>query len=207
MKVSSMIVLLLVAVMATCTHPVSAAHVSHLTIADIVIQESGGVDAFDHNRQDYDILLKSVLTADLAGALSDPHASLTVFAPNDGAFFRLARDLGYRHHYDEVMIFDFLVGALGGLGDPVTVLTDVLLYHVAGYELSFRDIRGLARYHNVVHTLQGGTFAPRMMYNGGIRLIDNDYDLFDPRIIRPANLYASNGIIHTINRVLIPLDI
>jgi uncharacterized surface protein with fasciclin (FAS1) repeats len=40
-----------------------------------------------------------------------------------------------------------------------------------------------------------------------IYLRDADPDLANPRIIRPNNIKAQNGIIHTINRVLIPLDI
>ena len=38
-------------------------------------------------------------------------------------------------------------------------------------------------------------------------LIDNDPDLENPRLTFPINVVASNGIIHTITRVLIPLDL
>ncbi len=62
-------------------------------VTDIVALSGG---EFDRNWFDYDILLNAVLTAGLEGALSDPIAELTVFGPNDFAFFRLARDLGFR---------------------------------------------------------------------------------------------------------------
>ena len=52
------------------------------TITDIVIQSGG---EFDSNRQDFDILLNAVVTADLADALADPTAELTVFWSLDAA--------------------------------------------------------------------------------------------------------------------------
>ncbi len=62
------------------------------TIVDIVSQSGG---TFDTDYFDYDILLNAVITAELVDALADDTADLTVFAPNDLAFVRLARDLGY----------------------------------------------------------------------------------------------------------------
>ena len=50
--------------------------------------------------------------------------------------------------------------------------------------------------------LTGATIRPRLF-----RLRDNDPDLRDPRLRSPINLNASNGIIHGINRVLIPIDL
>ena len=38
-------------------------------------------------------------------------------------------------------------------------------------------------------------------------LIDNEPDLANPALNFPINIVADNGIIHTISRVLIPLDI
>jgi len=59
------------------------------TITGIVLQ-SGGAGKFDDNNSDYDLLLNAVIAADLADALADPDASLTVFAPTDAAFIALA---------------------------------------------------------------------------------------------------------------------
>jgi serralysin len=177
------------------------------TIVDIVIEQSGGTDAWDHNENDYDILIKAVLTADLADALSDKTAKLTVFAPTDGAFFALAKDLGYKNKYDEEYIFDFLVEALGTLGDAVEVLTNILLYHVVDGVLTTGAIRNLARKHKSISTLlEDAKIYPKESYQT-IYLRDEDPDLADPSIIHPRNIKAQNGIIHTINRVLTPLDI
>jgi uncharacterized surface protein with fasciclin (FAS1) repeats len=178
---------------------------TYSTIADILIEKSGGTDAMDHNKNDYDILIKAVLTADLADALSDKTAKLTVFAPNDGAFFALAKDLGYKNKYHEEYIFDFLVEALGTYGDAVEVLTNILLYHVVDGVLTSDAIRHLASKHKLISTLlKDAKIHPKKSLRT-IYLHDEDPDLANPRIIRPHNIKAKNGIIHTINRVLIPL--
>jgi hypothetical protein len=38
-------------------------------------------------------------------------------------------------------------------------------------------------------------------------LIDNDPSIADPLLIAPINLRASNGIIHGVSRVLLPIDL
>jgi uncharacterized surface protein with fasciclin (FAS1) repeats len=176
------------------------------TIADLVVMASGGATAgqFDADDADFDMLLTALQTANLVGAVSDPTADLTVFAPNDRAFIRLANDLGYVGT-DEAAAWTFLVGALTtlGNGDPVPVLTNVLLYHVAGERIGLFSyvIRSFFRI-NIDTLLAGETIKPRFL-----RLKDNDPDLTDPRLMLPVNVQASNGIIHSIDRVLIPIDL
>lgn len=170
------------------------------TITEIVAKSGG---EFDRNRHDYDILLTAVVTAGLDGALNDKDANLTVFAPNDAAFIKLARDLGYTGR-DEAGTWAFLVEALTGLGDgdPIPVLTDILLYHVVPDRVGvFRFIR-LAIYKKHIPTLLGETVRPFLF-----GLIDKEPDLRNPRLTWPINVRASNGIIHTLNRVLIPVDL
>jgi uncharacterized surface protein with fasciclin (FAS1) repeats len=179
---------------------------TYSTIADILIEKSGGTDAWDHNRNDYDILIKTVLTVDLADKLSDKTAQLTLFAPNDGACFALAKELGYKNKYHEEYIFDFVVEAFGSYDVAVKELAHILLYHVVDGVLTSEAIRHLASKQKSISTLlEDAKIYPKKSLRL-IHLHDEDPDLANPRIIRPHNIKAKNGIIHTINRVLVPLD-
>jgi len=136
------------------------AHAQHVeaepgqTITQIVAASGG---EFDRNSRDYDILLNAVLTANLGDALADPAANLTVLAPNDAAFIALARDLGYEGA-DEAGAFDAIVSALTtlGEGDPIPVLTNILLYHVMP---GANDIRSLITSGSLETLLEGATIA------------------------------------------------
>lgn len=167
------------------------------SIVDIVAASGG---EFDNRRNDFDILLQAVTAAGLGEALADPEADLTVFAPNDLAFIRLANDLGYRGH-DEEGAFDAIVETLTllGGGDPIPLLTSVLLYHVSPEAKSYREIR----HQKVIETLlDGAKIVPVGRY-----LLDADPDLDNPFIRYRFNRRAANGIIHTVSRVLIPVDL
>lgn len=169
------------------------------TITDIVAGSGG---TFDDRGWDFDILLNAVLTAGLEGALADPGAGLTVFAPTDAAFMRTARDLGFTGT-TEAEAWGFLVTALTGLGggDPIPVLTNILLYHVAPGVLTPGDVLSSAEISTL---LSGAVVRPHP-----VRMLrDNDPDLRDPRLLpNRLNIWAQNGVIHAIDRVLIPLDI
>lgn len=167
------------------------------TIAGIVAKSGG---TFDHDSNDYDILLTAVQTAGLVDALDDPEARLTVFAPDDRAFIRLARDLGFQGR-DEQGAWDHLVGALTGLGngDPIPVLTNVLLYHVSPGVLGPIDVLRARE----LPTLLGETIGRH-----GTSLVDKEPDLRNPRLdFLALDMRASNGVVHGITRVLIPIDL
>lgn len=168
------------------------------TIAGIATASGG---EFDHVKRDFDILVNAVVTADLAETLDSAEVDFTVFAPTDRAFTRLARDLGYTGAYDEEAVWNFLVTALTGLGggDPIPVLTDVLLYHVAPGSPSIWEV---ASADEIETALEGGVISP-----DGLVLGDADPDLTDPRIVKPFQVRASNGFVMPIDRVLVPLDL
>ena len=168
------------------------------TIAEIVAQSGG---EFDSNGGDFDILLQAVQAAGLADALNDPNADLTVFAPVDDAFVKLAQDLGFEGTSEEGA-FSAIVDKLTelGEGDPIPLLKDILLYHVSPDEKSLEQIKNL---ETVETLLDGATISP-----DGNSLIDNDPDLEDPSFIAGAtDIDASNGVVQGIDRVLVPLDI
>jgi len=91
------------------------------TIADIVVAASGGATAgvFDNDPRDYDILLNALTTANLVGAVADPDASLTVFAPNDAAFLALT---GLSSEQEAL---DALVADLAGLEGVAVMKLDL----------------------------------------------------------------------------------
>ena len=164
------------------------------------LSENGG--AFDNDTSDYDILRRAVATADLVSALQNRDAELTLFAPNDLAFTRLARDLGYTGPRDEQAVWNFLVQALTGLGDgdPIGPLTNVLLYHVTPRNI---DIAEFIQSDQIITLLDGESFRVA----GFVRMIDNDPDSNNARLFSPLNVKYSNGTVHGISRVLRPLDL
>lgn len=166
------------------------------TITEIVAASGG---TFDGNGRDYDILLNAVQTAGLAETLATPGLDVTVWAPNDRAFIRTAKDLGFTGS-DEAGAWSFLVTALTGLGngDPIPVLTAILTYHVTpGARNVFQVLTT-----KTFPTLQGGTITRHFL-----TLQDADPDIKDPNLTLPLQVRASNGVIHTIDRVLIPINI
>lgn len=158
----------------------------------VLTSNDDGID--EGNLNDFDILLQAVLAAGLDGALSDPNLNATVFAPTDGAFIKLARDLGYPGH-DEQGSFDFIAGAL-----PIDTITNVLLYHVSPGEKTYRDIR---HSRDITTLFNDETFH---VFWGQI-LVDKDPGIINPRLVRNANLEAANGRVQVINRVLIPANL
>jgi serralysin len=153
------------------------------TIADIAVSSD-----------DFELLVAALDAAGLVGAVADPDASLTVFAPTDAAFVALAQDLGYQGS-DEGEALGFLVDAL----DEDT-LRNVLLYHVAAGE---RDAVSLIRARSVTPLFEGaGPIGVQ-----GVNLRDAARSLQDPKLRVDAQIVAGNGIIHPIDRVLVPLPI
>ncbi len=149
---------------------------------------------------DFSILVKALDAADLVAALDAEGADLTVFAPTDAAFTQLATDLGYAGDTgDEDAVFDFLVSVLTtlGEGDPTGPLTDILTYHVSAGTKTLATISGL----ETIETLQGATIAP-----DGFVLEDLEPDLINPALVA-TDIEATNGIVHVIDRVLLPLDL
>jgi serralysin len=169
------------------------------TIVDVLVAKSS-TGGFDNNSRDYDILITAATAANLVGALSDPAAQLTLFAPDDAAFIRTAQSLGFTGS-DEEGAWNFLVGALTtlGNGDPIPVLTTILLYHVAPERLGVFKVL----FSRQIDTLADASFGVRF-----IQLVDNAPKLPNPYLnVFALEQRASNGVIHGITRVLIPVDI
>ncbi|MEM9683734.1 MAG: fasciclin domain-containing protein, partial [Pseudomonadota bacterium] len=175
------------------------ARIDKVTLTPAPLQTIAEIASADGN---FDILVKALGAADLVAPFADPTSDFTVFAPTDAAFAALAADFGYTGDpADEDAVFDAIAGALAGLaedGDPIPVLANVLKYHVSPEAKLLADVAAL---DDVPTLLEGATFSP-----DGVTLVDNEPDLKDPSLIA-TDLEASNGVIHVIDRVLIPLDI
>ncbi|MCC6617098.1 MAG: fasciclin domain-containing protein [Anaerolineae bacterium] len=172
-------VLLVAALAAILVLAVAPAAAQEPTIAEIVVQSASGDPA------EFTILLAAVQAADPAilAALSDPGASLTVFAPTDAAFERLLNRLG-------ISAADLL--------SNTALLNDVLLYHVVAGEYDAAALFDLSRSgwpNDYLQTLQG-TY---------VEFTDDDGSLIvDYAWVQAADIQASNGIVHVIYEVLDP---
>jgi len=123
---------------------------------------------------EFDELIKAVVRAGLVDEL-DGHRQFTVFAPTDAAFEDLYAALG-----------------VNGVDDiAVPTLRAVLLHHVAPGERFSGDVVTATR----IRTLNRDFLSPSVQ--GGSAYVDG------ARIIL-ADVDASNGVIHVIDKVLVP---
>ena len=183
-----------VAAFAVAAAPASARHHHHHppgTIVDVAVAASGG-GAPDSNPYDYDLLVQAVTATGLAPVLADRSSTFTVFAPDDKAFERLVADISGSWPASEA-------DALAAITSTFTLdqIKNVLLYHVvAGRRLGPLQVlfaRSLTMANN-------GIVRPR-----GLRLKDENPAFRDPKLLLYAlNIRASNGVIHGIDRVLVP---
>jgi uncharacterized surface protein with fasciclin (FAS1) repeats len=146
----------------------------------------------DTNPYDYDLLIAAVTATGLAPTLADDRQRFTVFAPNDRAFARVVADLSGSSPASEQATLDAILATL-----TPEQIKNVLLYHVvAGRKLGPLHVI----FAGSLTMSNGGTVKPR-----GLTLRDETPALRDPRLLLYGlNIPATNGVIHTINRVLVP---
>jgi uncharacterized surface protein with fasciclin (FAS1) repeats len=129
---------------------------------------------------DLSILVEAVVAADLADTLS-ADGTLTVFAPTNAAFDALFAELGVTK---EALFAD------------KDLLTSVLTYHVLGTEVRAAGIP----VGQPITTLQSGYFkidgSPLAITDGRNRVSG----------ITATDIDASNGVIHVVDKVLLPAD-
>lgn len=132
----------------------------------------------------FSILVDVVVAAGLAETLS-ADGNFTVFAPTNEAFVKLLEELGLAD-------LNALVAAIG-----IDGVKNVLLYHVVDGRVYSSDLP-LGPY--TVPTLNGGTFEIDVTIPGITDFNGRDTGLI-PSLL---NIQATNGVIHVINRVILP---
>lgn len=133
-------------------------------------------------------LLSALAAADpnLVATLSDPEAQYTVFAPTDEAFAALSDEVGQE-----------TVDAL--LADPAQ-LSSLLAYHVVVGQLNAADLSSaLAQAPLLTLATAQGQYLNLTLTEDGAILVDDALVLTEQ-----ADLPAANGVIHAIDRVLLP---
>jgi transforming growth factor-beta-induced protein len=138
------------------------------TIADIAVGNGG-----------FTTLVQALSCTGLVGAVADPDARLTVFAPTDAAFAAAGLD----------------AGNICGAFDTET-LTTILLYHVVGERRPSPSV--INGQNKEIEMLVGGFVYP--VGKGSLMLNANN----SSGNIVAADILASNGIIHVIDFVLLP---
>lgn len=134
-------------------------------------------------------LAAAATKAGLVPTLSDGSASLTVFAPTDAAFNTLATQLGFADA-------TAMVNAL-----PSSALAAVLTYHVVPAR---KTVAELAAGGATVATAYRFESAPATLtLNTASGVVITDGALTSARVTT-ADVPATNGIVHAVDKVLVP---
>ena len=132
------------------------------------------------NTPELSILVEAVVAAGLAPALST--GTLTVFAPTNAAFVALLTELGVTK---EALLAN------------KPLLTAVLTYHVLGSTVVRADVP----LGKAITPLSGGFF--KIENAGGLKVTDGRNRVTN---ITTTDIQASNGVVHLVDRVLLPAD-
>ena len=139
----------------------------------------------------FNVLLTAVSLYEGIGNFLEGRGQRTVFAPDDGAFADLAAVLPALCFDVEADPIDNLVAYVL---DNTDYIRDVLLYHVSKGRRDAAEVLPADR----INTLLGDfiTRTPDTL------ILDNPY--FTDATITAPNQFASNGVVHVIDQVLLP---
>ncbi len=151
------------------------------SFAPVQAQEPGTIVDIAVADGRFDTLVAALQAADLAETLAG-EGPFTVFAPTDAAFSRLPE------------------GTVEALLNDIPALTDILLYHVVSGEVLAEQALELGE----AETLQGQSVD--IMFDEGNILIPGGLVYANDARIRITDIQASNGVIHVIDRVLLPSE-
>jgi uncharacterized surface protein with fasciclin (FAS1) repeats len=134
-------------------------------------------------------LIAAATKAGLAPALIDAKASLTVFAPTDAAFGSLAKQLGFSDA-------TAMVTAL-----PANALASILSYHVLPTKKTAADLIAGGASQATLYQFGGASATLSLSTTGGVTITDA---ALTTSKVTTADVAASNGVIHIVDKVLVP---
>ena len=159
-------------------------------VLDVLVPAVPNIVELAQSVDNLSLLVDALIQADagLVEALSG-EGPFTVFAPTNRAFTNLLHALG--NNYNSLEDFD--------TPEEKALLAKILTYHVvAGAAVASSDLSN----HQELTTLQGESIFA--IVNHGVRIRDKTH--VSARVIAADNV-ASNGIVHIINKVLIPQEV
>lgn len=139
--------------------------------------------------QGFNALSAAVAKAGIGNTLTDPNSQLTVFAPTDQAFANLAGRLGFADA-------TAMVNAL-----PPSALQSILTYHVLGSRKSAADLGAGGASQATAYSFANMPARLSLDFTGGVKI--TDAALTTANVVT-ADVAASNGVIHAVDKVLVP---
>ena len=156
--------------------------IDKVTVPAAEVESNTIVDVAMAN-DDFSILVSALVKADLAGVLANEDAMFTVFAPTNAAFTALLTELGHAS-LDDI---------------PVPALTNILLYHVLSGTNMAADIS--TGYFSTL--AEGPSDGTNLSF-----YVDMTTTTINNRSkITATDVVADNGVIHVIDKVILPLSV
>ncbi len=150
---------------------------------DVAPEESNTIVDVAAENPDFSILVQALQATGLDDALDNENASFTVFAPTNDAFASLLDELG--------------VSSLEEI--PDATLTNVLLYHVLEGGAMASEVE--TGYYSTLSDGPQEGYTLSMYINMDVVKINNRANITDTDVI------ADNGVIHVIDKVVLPLSL
>ena len=166
-----------------------------LMVAALLGLSACGSDDDGHNlaevaqERGFNALSAAVAKAGIGDTLTDPDVQLTVFAPTDQAFTDLAKRLGFA---DASAMVDAL---------PSGALQNILSYHILGARKWAADLGAEGATQETTYSYADTPASLALDFTDGVTI--TDAVLTSARVVTP-DVHASNGVIHAIDKVLVP---
>jgi transforming growth factor-beta-induced protein len=164
--------------------------------ATAVLAACGGSDdpppntvADEASARGFNALVAAAGKAGLVSALDDPAASLTVFAPTDAAFGNLARSLGFADANAMVQALDS------------ATLAKILQYHVLPARKPAAALASGSGSEGTLYSFEGKAASLKLSTTGGVKITDA---ALTQATVTAADVQTDNGVIHAVDKVLVP---